>query len=365
MKVTGIHRALLLVAALTCTHSAAPQTTHKEAKPQGTSHKSCKVVRDVVYGRSHPDGAPPVDLVMDVYTPAKPADAPRPALLMLHGNPGDSPYPGGRQHGFREQARYFAQQGYGVFVVAYPFFGAIQVKTAVRHIRANAATYGLAPDRIACLGHSLGSNLAMRSAVTDEDHEMPNSAEKADPLNNWGVSGKTNAAILVGGGAAPRPYEEFDAQDPPICFVHGTADTSAPFEQALMRRGICQRTNVRYAFLRIEGMGHSVPLSREEVAFGRTTFGEFVDAFLRVFMLGETDGAFVSLSLGLRGKGEVVVEPEHALYPRGQGVTLRAQPAPGFTFSGWKGDVPHASTSQVSLTLDRAKRAEAVFVRTR
>jgi len=280
---------------------------------------------DIVYGRSYPEGAAPFDLVMDAYLPAKPDATPRPALMFFHGNPGNRPFPGARQHGFGTHAEYFVRHGYAVFVVAYPFFGDVEAKAAVRHVRAKAAEYNVSPDRIAALGHSLGSNLSMRLAVTGEDNAKPNAQEQADPLNHWGTSARVNAAIPVGGGNGPHPIDELDKNDSPLCFVHGTADDVAPIVNALERRRLTQRANIPNAFLRVEGLGHSVPAPDAVVAFGKT-FGEFIDAFLRIHMRGQPPENWVALQVTTDCDVDIVLEPEHGLYLKGQEVKITAIP---------------------------------------
>lgn len=306
---------------------------------------------DIVYGRCIPDGAPSYDLVLDAYLPAKTDPAPRPALLLFHGNPGDAPYPGGRQHGFRNAAEYFVRHGYCAFVPAYAFFGTEQAKTAVRHLRANAAQYHIDPNRIAALGHSLGSNLSMRLAVTGEDHAPLNEKEKADPANHWGVSARVNAAILVGGGSGPHPIDQLDSGDPPICFVHGTADDTAPIENALARCQLVSAANIPYAFLRVEGLKHAVPDTGAVVAFGKT-FGEFVDAFLRIYMDLDAPNDWAALHIVKPSGVDIQFVPEHALYPNGQEVEVIAS-----TEAAGKSN----TISTLKIVMDKTKRLSFPF----
>lgn len=326
-------------------------------KVGGETGSSVRVIEDIVYGRSHPEGDEPFDLVMNAYLPEE-GTGNKAALLLLHGNPGDSPYPNGRQKGYRYHAEWFAKHGYVVFVVAYPFFGIAEAKAAVRHVRAKAADYGVAPDRIAMLGHSLGSNLTMRCAVTGEDHGMPNEAEKADPLNHWGTPGNINVGFLVGGGGAERPYEEFDKNDAPLCYVHGTADDLAPFENAIMRRGITQDAGIPYGFLRVEGMGHKVPHPEAAVAFGKP-FAEFVDAFTRVYMMHEDVPDWAALRIEKTGPGRVELEPEHGLYPKGTEVAIRAVPEHSGAAIHWDESLGHAQGDTARIKMD-ATRSLAV-----
>ena len=124
--------------------------------------------RDVIYGEV---GGEP--LLLDVYRPVG-WPAPRPSVLVFHG--------GGLVFGSRgdvvEPARALAIAGYVAFAVEYRLFdpntGANpwpaqldDAQRAIRWVRANAATYGVDPDRVAAYGHSSGGTLAVAVGVRE------------------------------------------------------------------------------------------------------------------------------------------------------------------------------------------------------
>ena len=112
-----------------------------------------------------PDG---VDLLLDLYFPQG-APQPLPLIVFLHG--------GGWSQGTRTTGpdfkRFFAQDGIAIAAIDYRLTPAVtfpknaeDVKTAVRWLRANAATYNLDPRRIGLWGTSAGGHLATLAAVT-------------------------------------------------------------------------------------------------------------------------------------------------------------------------------------------------------
>lgn len=87
---------------------------------------------------------------------------------------------------------------------------------AVRFLRANAATYGIDPDRIAVGGSSAGAVTALQAAINTEDP-----GDSGTP----GVSSEVAAAISVSGAADP---DHIEPGDPPFLMFHGGADTTVP-----------------------------------------------------------------------------------------------------------------------------------------
>jgi acetyl esterase/lipase len=112
-----------------------------------------------------PDG---VDLSLDLYLPQD-APGPLPLIVFLHG--------GGWSQGNRTTGpdfkRFFAQDGIAMAAIDYRLTPTItfpknaeDVKTAIRWLRANAASYNLDPRRIGLWGTSAGGHLATVAAVT-------------------------------------------------------------------------------------------------------------------------------------------------------------------------------------------------------
>ena len=122
---------------------------------------------DVIYGVA-PDGT---QLRMDVYQAGGAFARPRPAVIGVHG--------GGWQGGDKRSdvlmydAQRWPKKGLTVFSVNYRvgqrIFPAYQddVLMAVEHIKANAAQYGVDPNKLALWGHSAGGNIASHVAYSN------------------------------------------------------------------------------------------------------------------------------------------------------------------------------------------------------
>jgi acetyl esterase/lipase len=209
---------------------------------QDDPSSSLQTEDDVVYGTV--GGA---DLLLNVVRPADRPE-PRPAVVIVHG--------GGLVQGSRwdhgEAATNLAFAGYATFNIEYRLFVSRDsatlwpaqlddVQRAVRWIRANAATYGVDPERVAAFGFSSGGQLAAHLGTRDtrdnSDVELADFSSKATCVvvmgglfdftfeNAHPDSPETDAEIL-GGSAEALPdlaaYQDFS----PITFVDAT---SAPF----------------------------------------------------------------------------------------------------------------------------------------
>jgi len=126
-------------------------------------------VPDVEYDVVGRDGGDRRPLVLHLYRRADPSER-RPAVVFVHGGG----WTGG--HPF-QQVRYaaaFAAAGYVTALVSYRLAGEAlwpaalaDVHAATRWVRANAATLGADPDRVALAGDSAGGHLALMAALTN------------------------------------------------------------------------------------------------------------------------------------------------------------------------------------------------------
>lgn len=105
------------------------------------------------------------ELCLDIYQPAGPATQMHPAVVLIHG--------GGwtnlNKSTMRGMGQFLARAGFVAFSVNYRLFDGAEnrwpaqlddVQRAVRWVRANAARYGVNPERIGAFGHSAGAQLA-------------------------------------------------------------------------------------------------------------------------------------------------------------------------------------------------------------
>ncbi|KAA8887064.1 alpha/beta hydrolase [Nocardia colli] len=221
------------------------------------------------------------DLKLDLYLPAAGAE-PAPVVVYIFG--------GGWQVGRRDdygvpmpwdlgQASKFedlTKAGYTVAAVDYrystqaPWPAQIyDVKSSVRWLRANAATYGLDPDRIAALGESAGGHLAAMLGTSGDvaglegNEGVTGYSSRVQAAVSWfgatdlltmdqqapkdGLSLPHDAAAspegVLLGGCAPSacpdrarnasPVSYVTPDDPPTLFQHGTHDHIVPFGQSL------------------------------------------------------------------------------------------------------------------------------------
>ena len=156
------------------------------------------------------------------------------------------------------------------------------MKAAVRWIRANAAKYGIDPERIGVTGGSAGGHLAQFLAVTgdvkkfDGDGGNPTVSSKvACVVNYYGPSDFTKSygksvdaaevlPLWLGGDletarqkhieSSPLNWVTPDAA-PTLC-IHGTDDKYVAHEQAVWMVGRLKSCGVEAELLTLEGAGH-------------------------------------------------------------------------------------------------------------
>jgi len=166
----------------------------------------------------------------------------------------------------------FCSRGYTVFAVRpgekgeYDVAQMVQhINHAIRYIKANAAEYGIDPDRIGLTGASAGGHLGLMTVLQEEKgdpgatdpllkHSTAVSAAAIffPPTNFMEWEGKERSAvgdilgeILFAGGVAGKTPEEISAKakeyspithvragTPPIYIMHGDADPIVPLSQS-------------------------------------------------------------------------------------------------------------------------------------
>ncbi len=168
----------------------------------------------------------------------------------------------------------------------------LDVKSAVRFLRANAQKYRLDPERIVVWGESAGGHLAQMMAVTNGDPTMEGAVgetgESSDvdaAISYYGISdlvtmatdvmacsqtgGEVGQSLLVGGSPAIEPSKTLaalaspinyvDSSDAPILLMHGKQDcVVAPIQSERMYQKL-DAAGVPTELVEVDGE-HSAPV---------------------------------------------------------------------------------------------------------
>jgi acetyl esterase/lipase len=234
------------------------------------------------------------ELHLDIYSPADHSTVPRPAVLLIHGGGWIS----GDKSSMRGMGQFLARSGFVAFSVDYRLLQGAQnrwpsqledVQGAVRWVRANAAKYGVNPDRMGAFGHSAGAQLAALlgteetrvnsdpalakysskvQAVVDVSGPTDFTTEK-DPdgiaflTNLFGIDYSKDPEVWR--AASPVFHVSKDAA--PFLIVHGTRDENVPLSQAQELFEKLQSAGVPVSFVKVDD-GHTfqTPEARHRLA---------------------------------------------------------------------------------------------------
>ena len=187
---------------------------------------------DIAYGSATDQQGQVVELKMDLYEPTGDTVAARPAIVLVHG--------GSFRSGTKtsaelvDQANVYAKEGYVVASISYRLapngctsitvecINAIKdarhdAQAAVRWLRANAATYGIDPTKIAAGGSSAGAITALNVGYGPED---------VGDSGNPGYDSTIKAAVSLSGS---RILTRTNPGEAAALLFHGTADPLVPY----------------------------------------------------------------------------------------------------------------------------------------
>jgi len=224
-------------------------------------------------------------LLMDVFIPKHPIRKPTPAVLWIHG--------GGWERGDKNEnspALALAHEGFVTASVNYrlrgdaPFPADIHdCKCAIRFLRANAARFGIDPERIGVAGASAGGHLAELVAAAGPAAELegtggwPGVSSRVQAAASWyGVSdftvgamqfehhtGKVVVKLFRGTEdehpelyrqASPIFYVSKDG--PPLFLAHGEKDDLVPFDQSVRMAEAWRKAGLQVEFIPVKNAGH-------------------------------------------------------------------------------------------------------------
>ena len=218
---------------------------------------------------------------LDLAMPKERGDAPRPAIVYIHGGGWTKGDKRGKGIG---AVLHYAAKGYVCISVNYRLdvdkkACVEDVKCATRWLRAPAEEYNLDPDRIGAAGNSSGGHLALMLAVCPASAGLEGDGPYQEYSSMVQAAHCSSTPImpgfrgLRGKPADPdvqkiQPMTYVSGDVPPLYFIHGTEDTKAPvrflddFVKALREAGAKDITYKRYA----DGTGHGAYVKHIEEA---------------------------------------------------------------------------------------------------
>ena len=235
-----------------------------------------RVASDVVYQK-----ATNYDLKLDVYVPMD-ATGPLPVAMYFHG--------GGWTARSKEymvlNVLPYLEMGWVVVNVGYRLANVANAPAAVedgrcalRWVIRNAKQYMIDPSKIVVTGHSAGGHLALTTGMLPEsaglDRQCPGKEElRVAAVVNW--VGITDVSDVLEGpnqkayavqwlGSQPNreeiakrvsPINYVRPGLPPILTVHGDADPTVPYAQAVRLHQALDRAGVPNKLLTVPGGGH-------------------------------------------------------------------------------------------------------------
>ena len=296
-------RAFALLAALVV---SLPALAQEPAKAKAAWADKVSAQTDIEYAK-----AGDVSLKLDVYQPKAEAAKPRPAVVWIHGGGwqnGNKSSGAGRLGALVASGDYVGVSvGYRLTDVAIWPAQIHDCKAAIRFIRANAAKYGIDPNRIGVWGSSAGGHLVSMLGTSGDVKEVEGN------LGTTGVSSRVTCVVdfcgpsdflaigieapglnrpgqpvykLLGGPAKEKadaakqasPITYVTKDDPPFLIMHGTQDGTVPIKQAELLYDAEKKAGVDATFVKIEGGGHG---------FGGPAVDTRVRAFLDRNLLGK------------------------------------------------------------------------------
>jgi acetyl esterase/lipase len=249
--------------------------------PATADDRSPRTAYDITYASPH--GQP---LRLDIAWPR--TDGPHPLVILLHGGG----WSGGSRTALRGEMLAFARRGYAAATVEYRLTRAprdifpaavADARCAVRFLRARAATYDVAPERIAVAGYSAGAHLASMLGVAADvpglDQQCPTAEGNASvqavvsyagpqDLRVRGPYTQEQARIVtnflgVFPGDEPQtaalasPIAHVTPGDPPFLLIHGRNDDLVPVDHPRRMAAALRRAGTPATVLELPRTGHS------------------------------------------------------------------------------------------------------------
>jgi acetyl esterase/lipase len=206
----------------------------------------------------------------DIYEPTGDTVTARPAIIWVHGG---SFRAGTKTSGeIVDEATVFAKKGFVNFSITYRLTDAgcsasapgtqcvdeindamHDAQAAVRWVRANAATYGVDPTRIAIGGTSAGAIVAIEVALNPDEPQGPSDSGQSNAVR---AALSLSGANIIGGP---------DPGDAPLMDWHGTNDPLVPYAWAQSTVSGARAVGIDAYLITYPGEGHVPYNHRTEI----------------------------------------------------------------------------------------------------
>ncbi len=196
------------------------------------------------------------DMLADAYLPVDCSVPNKPAIIFIDG---DSFQEDARtKHNTPPYGNFFASRGIAFFSIDHRLIAdatpegestaeRMDLKSAIRWLRANCETFGVDPNRIAVMGDSYGGRICVDVGISKADRYISDL-----PENHIDQSSRPDAVINLWG---PLSVPDFDPSDPPFLLIFGSEDRL--FNWGEMIADQCERNGIPCVFHVLEGEGHS------------------------------------------------------------------------------------------------------------
>tara|TARA_R110002073_G_scaffold43606_2_gene121572 strand:- start:6063 stop:6941 length:879 start_codon:yes stop_codon:yes gene_type:complete len=193
-----------------------------------------------------------------------------PAIVFFFGGG----WTGGDPKQFFQQARALADDGMVAFSADYrvksrnkttPFESVKDAKSAVRWIRGHAAELGIDPEKIVASGGSAGGHIAACTGVIQGEEEAgedltvssrPNAMILFNPVLDTTAKGYGLSKVGETRQTDISPCHHVKPGIVPTLLLHGTADTTVPFENAERFTRLMEAAGNRCQLEAFEGQNH-------------------------------------------------------------------------------------------------------------
>lgn len=148
------------------------------------------------------------------------------------------------------------------------------VRAAVAYVRMHAAEYHVDPKRIALIGESAGSQLALMAALKPDKGgaveavvafyspsdlaQLIQTTRRIPDSIRQAVNGTPFAAMLLANLREESPVNWVRKDAPPLLLIHGTQDQLVPFEQSEEMCSATQKAGASCDLYPVNGGGHGL-----------------------------------------------------------------------------------------------------------